>query len=236
MDIAQKVLQLKDDFDKVFKAGEGGLWDMIQDYGNRNDYEYAFFGWAAVEYIRPKYKVIPTALNGVMSMFQGCVALKRIEGNYFDLSQKVSGENMNTGYRSTFNSCSKLEVIEDIGMIPQCYYHSTFSYCYKLHTIAKIGVNENTMFYNAFMSCSALENITIDGTIGQNGFDIHWSTKLTAKSLYSIVDALSKTTTGLTITLPTTAEANYNAYPPENAPATWAELVATKNNWTIAYA
>ena len=28
MDIAQKVLQLKDDFDDVYKAGEGGLWDI----------------------------------------------------------------------------------------------------------------------------------------------------------------------------------------------------------------
>ena len=89
---------------------------------------------------------------------------------------------------------------------------------------------------NLFNNNGNLEEIRFAGTIGQNGFDIRWSKSLSAKSLYSIINALSTTTTGLTITLPNTAEANYNANPPENAPATWAELVATKSNWTIAYA
>ena len=36
------------------------FWDMIQQKGNRADYSYAFLRWGG-QYIRPKYKVIPTA-------------------------------------------------------------------------------------------------------------------------------------------------------------------------------
>lgn len=233
-----KARELANKIPEVYEAGYDALWDEIQDSGNRTNYSSAFSKWGG-EYIRPKYKVIPTHEHGVTQVFNTCKKLKKVEAKYFDFSQKpqnLTSANTNFGYYYTFSTCVALEEIEDIGLIAQNHYYYAFAYCYKLRTIAKIGVDENTVFNTTFQSCQELENITIDGTLAQNGFDIHWSTKLTAKSLYSIISALSKTTTGLTITLPTTAEANYNANPPTGAPATWAELVATKNNWSIVYA
>lgn len=235
-----------DKIDDVYAAGKkaeyDAFWDGVQDYGNRTGYSQAFSNWGS-EYIRPKYKVIPKESNGVSAIFEYCKKLKKIEAKYFDFSQKETGTNNNAGYYYTFNSCNKLEEIEDIGLIPQVNYINTFAYDYKLHTIAKMGVDENTRFSNAFISCEELVNLTIDGVIGQNGFDIHWSTKLSAKSLYNIITALSTTFEGI-IKLPKTAEENYNKNPPEGAPATWLELVGDgteehlgiRPNWTIAYA
>jgi hypothetical protein len=102
-----------------------------------------------------------------------------------------------------------------------------------LKTIRKLIITDKVTFVGWFTDCTALENIVIEGTIGQNGFDIHWSTLLSADSLKSIITALSTTTTGLTVTLPTTAQANYEA---KYGTGSWSVLVATRSNWTIAYA
>ena len=237
MDIAEKTLRLKTDFDDVYEAGKkaesDAFWDIFQDGGNRTNYSSAFINWNA-QYIRPKYKVVPTHEHGIIQMFNACKKLKKIESAYFDLSQKPQNftGNINFGYYYTFNGCSQLEEIEDIGMIAQNHYNYAFAYCYALHTIAKMGVDANTKFSNTFTSCKELVNLTLEGTIGQNGIDIHWSTKLSADSLKSIITALSTTTTGLTITLPTTAQSNYEAV---YGSGSWTTLVATRSNCTIAY-
>lgn len=231
MDIAEKTLRLKADFDDVFEAGKeaeaSAFWDDVQDYGNRADYVRAFASWGS-KYIRPKYKVIPKELNGAAAIFEYCKKLKKIEAKYFDFSQKETGTNANAGYYYTFNSCAVLEEVEDVGLIPQSNYTNTFAYDCKLHTIAKMGVDENTKFSNAFISCKELVNLTIDGIIGQNGFDIHWSTKLTHDSLMSIINALadkSGTGTTWTITLGTDNLAKLTDTQ---------KAIATQKGWTLA--
>ena len=220
--------------DDVYEAGKDSFWNAIQNGGTRIDYGSAFKNWGDMEYIRPKYKVVPTQATALSATFEYNKSVKKIEAKYFDFSKKEKGTSNNTGYYYTFNGCSNLEEIEDIGMIPQYSYTNTFAYCIKLHTIAKMGVDENTGFNDyVFNKCESLENITIEGTIGKNGFDIHWSTKLTADSLKNIITALSTSATGLSITLPKTAQANYEAV---YGTGSWSVLVATRSNWTIAYA
>ncbi len=108
-----------------------------------------------------------------------------------------------------------------------------FNSCSSLITIHKLKVSENTVLAsNTFAWCTALKNIVIEGKIGQNNVDFHWSTKLSADSLGSIIGCLSESATGLTVTLPSTARANYDAVYGEGS---WDTLVATKTNWTIAY-
>jgi hypothetical protein len=102
-----------------------------------------------------------------------------------------------------------------------------------MKTIEKIILKDTVKCSNWFANATGLENVIFEGTIGQNGFDIHWSTKLTAASLESIINTLSSTTTGLTITLPTTAQSNYEAV---YGSGSWNVLTATRSNWTIAYA
>lgn len=65
----------------------------------------------------------------------------------------------------------------------------------KLVTIRQLIVKETTPFYtNTFQNCKYLENLTISGTIGQNGFDVSTSSLLTHDSLMSIINALQDKT------------------------------------------
>lgn len=68
---------------------------------------------------------------------------------------------------------------------------SIFSGCTVLKTIRKIIFSESNTFYNPFNGCTALENITVGGTIGQNGLSFQWSPNLTHDSLMSIINALA---------------------------------------------
>lgn len=106
-----------------------------------------------------------------------------------------------------------------------------FNYCINLVIIPKLIVNENTTFSSAFSYCSKLEEISFEGVIGKS-LDLHWSTKLSMLSLASIVGALSKTVSGQSITLPTTARQTY-----DNATVSgrWDELVAEYPNWSFKY-
>ena len=232
MDIAEKTLRLKTDLDDVYEAGKKAeydvLWDGIQDYGNRTDYTQGFKNWKGVEAITPKYPI--RAIN-LSELFYQCQKIKS--------TPMISCANADGKFQTcycAFYQCYSLTSVDfDIAnsSTANSAWQYTFQACRSLQSIKKIIVMENQVYIGTFLNCIALENITIDGTIGQNGFDIHWSTKLSADSLKSIIEALSTTTTGLTITLPTTAQANYEAV---YGSGSWATLVATRNNWTIAYA
>ena len=101
-----------------------------------------------------------------------------------------------------------------------------------LKNIPLLEIKESTTYANWFDSCFALEEIRFEGTIGQS-LDLHWSTKLSMLSLASIIKALSKTASGQSITLPTTARQTY-----DNATISgrWDELVAEYPNWSFKYA
>ena len=107
---------------------------------------------------------------------------------------------------------------------------STFSYTDYLATIEKwILKNDGSQAFNTpFQGCRGLVNIVVEGVIGKNGISLQWATKLSKASITSFVDALSSTTSGLTITFSKTAkEAVFAA-------DEWAALIATKSNWTIS--
>lgn len=219
--------------DCLYGADVGGkswydeLWDDIQDYGNRTNYTSGFRDWMSTT-ITPKY-LIRTV--GLYEMFSNCNKLETLP------ELKCANENgvFNSCY-TAFQMCLKLKTIDiDVmnGNTSSSAWSSAFRYCQELVHIKKLGVLESQVFNKTFEYCHKLESMIVEGTIGQNGFDIHWSTKLSADSLKSIINALSTTTTGLTITLPKTAEANYEAV---YGAGSWETLTASRNNWTIAYA
>lgn len=163
-------------------------------------------------------------------IFYGCSSLKKVEADYFDLSQIPKGTSHSNAYYYTFYNCFALEEIEDIGICPAYSYNATFANCRKLKRIAKMTVDETSSYIETFVQCVSLEELTIAGTIGRNGFDVHWSTKLNKASITSIVNALSSTTSGLTVTLSKTAV--NNAFTTDE----WNALIATKQNVTISLA
>jgi hypothetical protein len=71
---------------------------------------------------------------------------------------------------------------------------NTFLGCYGgLVTIPLLRVNEQTTFSTTFDYDSGLIDLTIDGTIGQNGLNLQWSTKLSKASIESIIGHLDQT-------------------------------------------
>lgn len=213
MNIAEQLTQVYNNVDNVFEAGfvEGKtdannyFWDRYQHYGSRNSYSYAFFGngWSDYTY-NPQYKIYTEPkTDRARYMF----AWSGIVDTKVPIEINGGGT---TAEPSLFHGCKRLKTIREI------YIN-----------------NYNGAYTDWFKDCTSLENITIKGQIKNNGFDIHYSTRLTAESIYNIVSALSSTTSGYSVILPSTAEATYNKKPPANAPKTFKELKETKMNWVI---
>lgn len=192
MSIAEKFEVIADAvYDKGYSQSESDFWDKLQNYGNRVAYDEVFRYWQG-DYLRPKYKIVPTSCLGDAIGFMrfACSSnIKIAESKYIDFSQltiPVSGTMV--GYRQTFQGCKQLEVVEDIGFQPATYYY-TFQGCSVLHTIEKIRCREEGSYGSAFSNCPELRNISIEGVIGRNISFSH-STKLTIESMKSIITHL----------------------------------------------
>lgn len=184
----------------------------------------------------PKYDLIPT--GSAQSLFRYCGITdleKRLEecGIILDTSEATS---LNCGFGE-----SDLTVIPTINLT-KCTTsgatHGLFSGCYPLKTIRKIIVSEMTMFSSSFLNCRMLENITFEGVIGSD-IDFNTCTKLTEASIRSIIEHLSDTASGKTLTLSKVAVDNAygwyigDSFAPGSSSGAWDVLVASKPNWTI---
>ena len=111
----------------------------------------------------------------------------------------------------------------------------TFAYCFQLKTIPLLTLEGITQINNAFTSCVALEDITMEGEIPLS-INFQHSTKLTKESITSIINALSDTASGQTLTLSQTAvdTAFYSDEMLGSDTGGWASLVNAKPNWIIS--
>ena len=201
------------------------FWDIVQKKGTRTRYQYAFMDWDC-EYIRPKYKVAPTKDCRMSQIFYSNPSLKIVEKEYFDFSKIPEPAYASVGEYYTFQFCSALEVIEDIGLLGK-YYSGTFHGCSNLHTIERLPFREDTaVSANPFLGCTSLANVTIDGVIATT-VDFK-DCPFTKASFMSIFEHLSDTVTGKTITFKKTAkESAFTS-------SEWSTLVGTKSNWTFS--
>lgn len=223
-------------FDAGKKAEYDAFWDAYQENGTKKDYSGAFSGpgWSDSSFL-PKYDMAPTTAE---RMFQKtkikdlCACLIR-NGISLDLSNTNQAHNM-------FADSSYIEKIPVLNITSISDIRYIIYGCKNLKSVEKmIFRNDGSQkMYYIVDKCPALENIIIEGTIGQNGFDIHWSTLLSKDSITSIINALSATTTGLTVTLSLTAV--NNAFETSEGAADgstseeWTSLAGTKSNWTIS--
>ena len=207
MDIAEKVLRAKQDYDDVYEAGKkaeyDAFWDVFQYGGKAMRYIWRFsYNNFTDKTYNPKYPI-------------------------------VCSDGANAG-QNIFYSSSVTDTKVPI------YANSDLGGCFywwrKGVTINKLVVQESTTYKLTFVDCNALKNITIEGVIGQN-FDIGDS-PLTTESIVSIMEHLSDTASGKTLTLNTDAVDNM-IFPHTSAQSgatynSWDELVASKSNWTIS--
>lgn len=242
MTIAEKITRAKADYDAVYEAGKkkafaevepinteleqilygkdtGGrgfydeFWDEFQGNGTRGVYLYAF-SMATQLYgwndtiYNPKYPIIADAGYGVQECFRGN---KVITDTKVPIIDKVGN------IYSTFNGCNNLKRVESLTL--------------------EVPV---TKANNAFFDCIELEEINVICNGGSFAADLslRYSTKLSRASITSIVNALSATTSGLSVTLSKTAvdtafETTAGAGDGSTS-AEWNALISTKSNWTIS--
>lgn len=248
MNITERTLQLKEDFDKVYEKGKkdeyGSFWDVYQGNGKRTNYYRAFanqsatssaLGWSEITF-KPKYDMRPTTMaQGFTYLNVGDLEKHFNEcGIIFDTQNCTNfSQAFSYSYITTF-PVLHFKVITDASQI--------FASCVKLHTIRKIIFESgaNTAFSSAFSGCSALSNIDeIEGSIERNiSFS---SSPLTADTIKRIISCL-KDYSGTdseysnTLTLKSSAfskletggaTAEYNG-----EACTWAELVDNKK-WNL---
>ena len=223
-------------YDEGKQAQYDEFWDTAQQNGNRTDYQCAFAGvvWNDVTF-KPKYDIKPT--YGYQVFIRSRITdLKGIldkQGVVLDVSNA----------RECYGIFSNCQWMTHIGELDFSYWNSSiqecFYYCLLLHTIDKLILGSNNSFLSTFTRCDALKNITIEGVIGNNiSFS---SSPLTKESITSIVNALSTTATGKTLTLKKTAvnEAfgidvdDETTYPEGSEFYT---LRHSRDNWTFSYA
>ena len=239
MTISDKVIKIAENEAKIFEKGKqaeyDAFWDGIQNYGNRTEYSSAFRYWGA-EYVRPKYKVVPT--THVYNMFYGNSNLKKVEAKYFDLSQVEWGSNETRSHAYLLATCRNLDEIEDIGLAPNRSYSYFAAWSTALKKVACIRLSADTAVNQMLYGLPNLDDVVIEGEIGKSGIDLWQSTKLKHDTIVNFIDVLSNNTSGLSITFSKTAvnkafETSSGAADGSTS-TEWQALIATKPNWTIS--
>jgi hypothetical protein len=203
-----------DGYDKGFEDGKTSeydkFWDAFQQNGERTYYERAFTGYNFnSQNLYPKYDIKLVGSNP--NMFY---AWSNTNEKKFDLAGRlrecrvVLDTSKATNLTNIF-SYGRFSTIPPIDLT-SCvsgsdYCTGLFSYNYdNLITIEKIIINENVVPKSWFSNSTAIKNITIEGKLAQNGFNVSPCKLLTKDSILSILKALSlNITTTKTITFST---------------------------------
>ena len=197
-------------YNEGFEAGKQAEYDAFWDGAQKNGtgevyYGYAFCSralWTQERIEKVKYKHLIASYFAVV--FNGNTSLTDL--SMFTMESYI----MSNGNHATIS-------------ISSC-----FSGCTNLVKCMPINFGFVNAAPNAFNQCSALEELIVSGTIKVSDLNLKDSPKLNKASITSIINALSTTTTGLTVTLSKTAKEA--AFTNDE----WAALIATKTNWTIS--
>lgn len=205
------------------KVDEKNAFENMFTYNwRRNSYRYAFSGqdWSGYVFSQT---LRPTNVTAMFSGYNGVT-----------LPEPLDLSGVTTHPAQMFDGADLIESLKDYGLPAPAQYNRTFAGMSLCKKIAIVRVNEATTFNTPFQNCGALEDITFEGTIGQNGLSFQGSPKLNKASIISIINCLSTTTTGLTVTFSLTAV--NNAFETSEGAADgstseeWLNLVATKPN------
>lgn len=211
------------------------FWDAFQENGNKTSYDFAFYGshWNETT-LKPKYDIVPINASSMFRSYQG------IKENISDYFEKL-------GIKLDFSKCTNFTDtfaqpgVIGVGTIDTRNY-STIGTMFNgnnlLEEIRELILKDDgsqTIHGNCFAGTSKLKTINIAGRIGVNvSFP---SPVLTRESITSIINALSLTATGKTLTLKTDAvnsafETSEGAKDGKTSQE-WLALTGTKTHWTI---
>ena len=204
MTIADKALRAKEDYDTVYEAGKqegyGEGYTLGHDHGEQygkelgKQEEYDAF-WDNFQQ--------SGNCHNYDSAFRGDFFNDAIYNPAYPI---IASDTYGASYMYMNNK--RLTDTKVTVSVPGLGNGMVFYQASRLKRIPTLEISDKTTFSSWFAGCSALEELNIVGEIAQNEFDVHWSTKLSRDSIVSVVNALSPTTTGLTVTLSETAVEN----------------------------
>lgn len=207
MTIADKILRAKDDYDAVYSAGyekgkaEGGG-------GGSYDQGYAAGKQSERDLFWDNFQQNGNCHN-YDSAFRGDFFNDAIYNPTYPI---IASDTYGASYMYMNNK--RLTDTKVTVSVPGLGNGMVFYQASRLKRIPTLEISDKTTFSNWFAGCSALEEMNVVGEIAQNDFDVRWSTKLSRDSIIGVVNALSPTTTGLTVTL--SKAAVENAFAPIN--------------------
>ena len=179
LSIADKLTTLAENEQKVYEAGQKSeydrFWDNIQEYGNRQRYDYAFsataLNWTDESY-NPKYPIYcgSSHTNTAVQLFYGA---------------KITD--------------TKVPII-----IEGTRFDNAFGMCQQLQRIPSLTLIDIQRITNPFQACYALEELNVYGEIPFS-VSFSYSSNLSVKSIKSIVGCLKEGVTGQTVTFNATA-------------------------------
>ena len=248
MSIADKLTTIAENMQKVYEAGKMAgsgdsyydeFWDTLQQNGTKKNYVFTFAGngWNAKTF-KPKYDIRPTSCRGLF-YYGSCAGMDLTEhlnnlGITLDLSQCTSIQQL-----FAYGSPKRVPTLDCRGANSIVQLAAAAS----VETFDKIVLRDdgsqtfNQPFGGGSTSCTQIINLTLEGVIGQNGFNIGGCANLSKASWISIINALSSTTSGLSITgslasVKKAFETSEGANDGDTSPE-WETLENTKTNWTI---
>ena len=220
-------------YEEGYEAGKKSqydeFWDAYQNNGKSSNYNGAFAGvrWT-LNVFKPKYAI--KGFYSAMNIFWS-------NNMALDLPELLESLGIELDFSQAFNvsnafSYSKFTRLGVLDFSKATTAAGPFGAMSNLETIDKIIVSEDTaLAVGWFNGCAALKNITFEGPIAKTGLSFQWSTKLSKASITSIINALSTTTSGLSVTLSKMAvETAFSG----TTSAEWTSLIATRSNWTIS--
>jgi hypothetical protein len=225
-------------YNEGFEAGKQAeydrFWDNYQQNGTRLHYDNAFAGrgWND-ELFKPKYDITPTVATNLFS-----------NNNIVDVTSALqrAGVKINWDRLHSFsyiiqgnNTMERFPVI-DLSKNAVTSLNYFISGNEKLKVVEAVILKDDgsqTFTNYSFGTNPSLEEIRFGGVIGQNGFNVQWSTKLSKESIKSIISALSTATSGLSITLSKTAVNTAFAMTDDNPSEEWERIRGERGNWTI---
>lgn len=232
-------------YDEGYAAGQQAeydrFWDAFQQNGNRTDYRSAFFGpgWDGVSF-RPKYVIKAVGSAAAMCQFmyfdrnRSNTDLVDLSNVQFDVSETTDAYNM---FSNASVDSVTLAFSEKVTSLNAAFTKGERGNVLGMNiTLCMPNPNCNVTNMFSYHNVRSL-NLLPGSIIGQNGMSLRWALGLSKADITSVVNALSATTSGLTVTLSQTAvNAAFETASGVNDGSTsteWLTLAGTKTNWTI---
>ena len=235
MTIAEKLTALAENVPNVYGAGKDkmlhDMWEGLQKGGKRVDYNNAFLETSITDAMfKPLYDIQPTTAYSMFFGNVGITDLKNIPVK-LDFSKSVEIQYAFYGMLDTNTGIG----LKRVGVI-DCRSLETwrgtlgglFSWDIYLEEVEKMILPDNReiTFPSTFNACYALKEIRFEGVIHN---DISFvDCPLAKESITSVINALSASASGKTVTF------NKSAKETAFTDSEWAELIATKSNWTFS--